>query len=233
VDEIEPVPLQSSSGAQGAELGPAPLGAKNGEARAHEKLNAVYESAMNAIAHAFLIVDRGRSIVFHNKAAKEWLARRPGLRIAGGRLRGHCVSTESALENLVVAATAGKQGTRKGGALALPHPDGFDWQVFIVPLRTHHDGGDACAMVVIGDQNRKAGVTIAQLREVFALTSAEARLAVALCNGKFVTAFALEAKVSVHTVRAQLSATLHKTGTHRQADMVRLLNAAPRLIDKA
>jgi DNA-binding NarL/FixJ family response regulator len=103
------------------------------EARTHEKLNAVYETAMNAIAYAFLIVDRGRSIVFHNKAA----------------------------------------------------------------------------------------------------VTAEARLAVALCNGKSVNAFALEAEVSVHTVRAQLSAILHKTGTHRQADLVRLLDAAPRLIDKA
>lgn len=72
----------------------------------------------------------------------------------------------------------------------------------------------------------------AQMSALFMLSAAEARLATALCNGTALDAYAQQSGISINTARSQLRAVLHKTGTHRQSDLVRLLNSAPRLIDK-
>lgn len=62
------------------------------------------------------------------------------------------------------------------------------------------------------------------LRSAFALTQAEAVLAVALCRGASLAGFSGERGISIHTARTQLRALLSKTRTERQADLVGLLS---------
>ncbi|MFW2852842.1 helix-turn-helix transcriptional regulator [Sphingomonas sp. TX0543] len=61
------------------------------------------------------------------------------------------------------------------------------------------------------------------LRNRFRLTAAEARVAMAIADGLSIREVAERIDVSIHTVRAQLGTIFAKTGTHRQADLVRLL----------
>jgi len=60
----------------------------------------------------------------------------------------------------------------------------------------------------------------------FALTPAEMRLASHLMNGGSVASYAKEQELSRNTVRNQLQAIYCKTGTHRQAELVRMLLTA-------
>jgi DNA-binding CsgD family transcriptional regulator len=60
------------------------------------------------------------------------------------------------------------------------------------------------------------------LQELFGLTSAESTLVSALAEGKSVTEFALDHRISVNTVRTQLKSAFSKTGTSRQAELVAL-----------
>lgn len=120
-----------------------------------------------------------------------------------------------------------------GGSLALPNAMGQAWQVFVVPLRRAAlslGNDEPCALVVVADPNSTATLDADQLRSLFALTAAEARLASALGSGSSLEAYAEQQGLSINTVRSQLRAVLHRTGTHRQADLMRLLNAAPRLV---
>ncbi len=48
-----------------------------------------------------------------------------------------------------------------------------------------------------------------------------------------VGAVAPHASQPINTAKTQLHAMIHKTATHRQANLLRLLNAAPRLVDKS
>lgn len=60
----------------------------------------------------------------------------------------------------------------------------------------------------------------------FALTPAEMRLASYLMNGGTVATYAKDQALSRNTVRNQLQAIYCKTGTHRQAELVRMLLTA-------
>jgi DNA-binding CsgD family transcriptional regulator len=60
---------------------------------------------------------------------------------------------------------------------------------------------------------------------VFALTPAEARTALALFEGDRLQDVADRLGLSLATVRTHVQRAFDKTGTHRQADLVRLLLA--------
>ena len=63
------------------------------------------------------------------------------------------------------------------------------------------------------------------LRDLFGLTPAEARLALELAHGASPRDAANRLGVTWNTTRTQLKAVLAKTGTNRQAALVRLLAA--------
>ena len=67
------------------------------------------------------------------------------------------------------------------------------------------------------------------LMDLYGLTSAEARLACDLAEGKSVEAIAAQRTVAISTVRTQLSATLKKCDVERQVDLVPLLCRLPSL----
>ena len=69
--------------------------------------------------------------------------------------------------------------------------------------------------------------TARQLMDLFGLSAAEARLARAICHDRSVEDYAREHGLGHSTVRTQLSAVFHKTGTRRQASLVRLIASIP------
>lgn len=60
-------------------------------------------------------------------------------------------------------------------------------------------------------------------RRLYQLTGAELRLTAALSVGLSLEAYSLKYQVSIHTTRSQLKSIFAKTGTRRQADLVRLI----------
>jgi DNA-binding CsgD family transcriptional regulator len=64
------------------------------------------------------------------------------------------------------------------------------------------------------------------LRGLFDLTPAEARVVRQICRGATIASIAGETGTAVETVRKLLKASLAKTGTHRQAELVSLLASA-------
>ena len=69
--------------------------------------------------------------------------------------------------------------------------------------------------------------------DLCALSAAEARLARALANGDSVEEYARDHDLRLPTVRSQLRAVFEKTGTQRQATLVRLIAGIPVVRDSA
>ena len=86
------------------------------------------------------------------------------------------------------------------------------------------------AVLFVDDPNDAGSpASIDLYSQTFRLTPAEARLAVHLASGASLTETADEFGVTHNTVRAQLRAIFDKTETHRQSDLVRLLQRSSSL----
>jgi DNA-binding CsgD family transcriptional regulator len=66
----------------------------------------------------------------------------------------------------------------------------------------------------------RSKITVASLRDRFDLTPAEARLVVHLVTGTSLKSSARALGVGYETVRRQVKSVFHKTGTHRQSELV-------------
>ncbi|HEX5959332.1 MAG TPA: helix-turn-helix transcriptional regulator [Hyphomicrobiaceae bacterium] len=76
-------------------------------------------------------------------------------------------------------------------------------------------------LLLVEEEPQRVGIpTEASLRQAFALTNAESRLALALANGSSLAAAAEGLQISRHTARAHLKSIFAKTQVHRQAELV-------------
>jgi DNA-binding CsgD family transcriptional regulator len=94
-----------------------------------------------------------------------------------------------------------------------------------VTLAAQHQ--NPAALILITDLDSRPELLGKRLAELFGLTPAEACLAVALAGGKRLEDVAEERGVRMPTLRTQLRAILDKTGTRRQADLMRLIVGLP------
>ena len=79
------------------------------------------------------------------------------------------------------------------------------------------------AMLVLIDLESRPRPPHGALKVAFALTPAEARLAIKICSGESLDKLADELTVSRDTARSQLKSIFQKTGVHRQSELVALL----------
>ena len=83
------------------------------------------------------------------------------------------------------------------------------------------------ALLIVADPEAPAPLEPQALQTLFGLTPWEARLAVSLANGKKLEEIAQSAHVSLNTAKTQLRIAFEKTGTHRQAELVKLVLSHP------
>jgi DNA-binding CsgD family transcriptional regulator len=195
------------------------------------------EAILAHVHTAVLTVGPGLRLGFANPAAEALLRRGDGLRLRDGHLKARWPAEERTL----AAAVSGAFGTgprpRSGeaaaGAAAVlvavgRGEDRPPYRVSVLPLRPGRAARALApgtqAILFVDDPDRDAAPPRAALYErAFDLTPAEARLAVHLAAGASLTEAAEAFGVTHNTVRAQLRAIFDKTDTHRQSDLVRLL----------
>jgi DNA-binding CsgD family transcriptional regulator len=128
------------------------------------------------------------------------------------RLRGHAVSYRQPQANGALHC------------LLLPVSRSVMW----LP-ETDWNGCHTHYLLILNHTRQHRLAPASQLRELFGLSPAEARLAHALGSGQTVEHYAAANCVSVNTVRTQLSQVLQKTGESRQPDLIRMLMLIPPL----
>ncbi len=118
-------------------------------------------------------------------------------------------------------------------AMGLKHPDA-DSPLAIVVVVIRSEGrlegvnlGDVHSALLLHDYRRTLPISTDLLSQMYRLTPMEAQVAAAIGNGMDVGEIAKSNNTTNHTVRSQLKAIFHKTGTRRQAELVRLLVNGP------
>ena len=175
---------------------------------------------------AAAIVTRDRTIVASNR---QFDALRPAISIArDGRL---IVSNDAAEEQLAKALLRfGWAGPATSPiSIAIPHAGKTTPHLIgalrPLPTQTMCFGRVPIVLLVVRPVIATQAISLQLIREVFGLTQTEARVAHGLAQGCAVREIARLHDVEPNTIRVQLKSVYEKTGTHRQAELVRLLSS--------
>ncbi len=190
------------------------------------------ERVGDAVRIGALLVDSAARALVVNRRAAALLGRADGPHLEHRRLVARTHGETEAFRKLVADATSGRDGpvSRSGGALVLSRTDRPGLFVLVSPLRAPAAlpslAEPKLALVILRAPEEVPMPSEAELRSLFGLTPAEARVACRLV-GETVDEIAEALHVSVATVRSHVQHLLAKTGTRRQSELVRLLVSGP------
>jgi DNA-binding NarL/FixJ family response regulator len=191
---------------------------------------AVY-ALLDQLVIGLVLMDATAKALYINPAAHTILKTHPGLHMHAGRVAASRYQDAQTLTELIRSAadSHGSIGEPCGGVVSLRHMDSpLPLLVLVTPvtdLKAAYQAPLESARVAmfISDPERHQAISTEALIEAFALTKAEAEVAVALANGMAVKEIATAKGTSPETVRVQLKAIYRKTGTRSQAGLVRLV----------
>ncbi|WP_035056460.1 helix-turn-helix transcriptional regulator [Andreprevotia chitinilytica] len=194
------------------------------------ELEAQQIAAQTSLAHlpyGALWLDAMQGIAWLSPAANAYLAQSDGLKVRNHRL--HCSDANVAhkLAAALQRATAG-QG-RQGSWLSIPRTrQTTPWLVSVIPASLPTEFGPRqrgpYALVIVQDGAGPGLPHPKQLELFFGLTPAEARLAQGLLQNETLESYAERHHVSRNTVKTHLTRLFAKTGTRRQAELLRTLS---------
>ncbi len=200
---------------------------------------AASHAALDRLASGVVLLDARGAVQFSNAAAQQHLRAQKAVRLnagvgAGDRLtlapRLH--QNEGHFQKALREAVQPLAGVPDhfSNALLLPDADGKPGcVVHVAPLGQASAlsvGVDAPrAIVFLYDLAAASRVPATLLSELFGLTPAEARAALQMLQGGTAEDMAQRLGVTPHTFKSQLKTVYAKSGTHRQADLLKMLLA--------
>jgi DNA-binding CsgD family transcriptional regulator len=213
----------------------APLfrGPRRPEPRTVRQEKTALKDSLDRLALGVVVIDNAAKILVANAAAEDVLRRGEGLRSARGRLVAVRPEDDRELQRIIAASQSVRGETdRLGDALPIARGEGrmplFVLAAPLPPRAAWQLGrGGRAVLLLVSDPEAKPKMPGDVLARLFGLTKAEARVATTLASGKSLEAIAEEFGVSKNTIRVQLQMILSKTGTARQAELVRLLLSLP------
>ncbi|MFI6867333.1 helix-turn-helix transcriptional regulator [Nocardia sp. NPDC050406] len=168
--------------------------------------------------YGVMIVTTELRLTFANARATAITLAADGLAVDSfGRLRTTSPTQQPRLRWLIGAAAGPAE---VGGSIAIARSGKRPLTVHIAPL----DGSAHCRAVLLTvDPDDDQGPSPAALQELYGLTETESLVARGVLRGDGLPAVAAQLRVSVSTARTHLQHIFVKTGTHRQAELVRVL----------
>jgi DNA-binding CsgD family transcriptional regulator/PAS domain-containing protein len=185
-----------------------------------------FREVVDRLNHGVVIVTKNMQIVDTNAAASRIIAERDGLQVSNSELVAALPADDRALRGLIHQALVA-DGVRRGGVMTCQRISGKRAYVLhLLPIEpaTADLNARPLAMVLIVDPTHQPPSIEQILRQLYGLTKAEASVAHLVLYGDGVQAISDRLSLSSATVRTHLRAIFAKTGTHRQAELVRLLS---------
>jgi DNA-binding CsgD family transcriptional regulator len=191
------------------------------------------ETALDAMSiAAFLVTSTGR-VQHMNKLAVTHLQRGDGLHLNGSRLAATDPCENAQMEFLFSGATGrGMNGldATPGGAMKVSRRGARTAvRVTVIPTPDSLKAVEAIggALVFVYDPSSLPKSRAAFMRQLYALTPTEARLADLLLGGLEVRDAANRLSMTLETARFHLKRVLAKTGARRQTELMRLMLSLP------
>jgi DNA-binding CsgD family transcriptional regulator len=177
--------------------------------------------------HGLFVVDSVGRVARANPSAEALLNRSKGLCVVGGRLTSHEPGSRQRLLALIDGASTRNAEDRSGGVMTLRASEQEPpLSIMVAPLQgvTHAIfQSPRHVLVCVTDPARAIEVPAARLRELFNLTLAEARVALALVDSGDLPSAARTIGITANTARVHLARIFDKTGVNRQIALVNLI----------
>jgi len=194
-----------------------------------ESERALYAGAVDQLAVGTIILDGHGAVLDTNRVAQDLLRLSDGMRVLNNQLRFSDAEIGQQLQRVVAkvleAHIRGEPAMVE--ALRIRRPSGkgdFGLVIRPVPRSAWSEGQSSPAVAVFISAPEVQSHTSEQVvKQLFAFTPAETRLALRLASGLSLAEACDELGISQHTARAQLKAIFAKCGVTRQAELVRLI----------
>lgn len=184
--------------------------------------------ALEALRIGVVLVDRAGRPIFANRVAEKILSRGDGLSLVRGQLRAARPQDSRKLGALIEGATKTSRGLgqESGGILSLPSSTETEITVQVSPC-PRLGLLEPAALIFLGTPPRSLHLDERSVAGRYGFTRAEAKLARALADGRRLTDYADSAGITLNTAKTHLKQIFAKTGSRRQADLIRLIVADP------
>jgi DNA-binding CsgD family transcriptional regulator len=189
--------------------------------RAETERSALFHT-LDRLREGVALVDASGRLLYVNRTGEGILAEGAGLRNSSTGLRTETAGDMAILRRLIAGCLNGSAGgtirLSRGNqraqlsVLVAPMPRCASWAGGIRPA----------AILLITDPDRNLRISSDVLQRDYGLTQAEVALALQILQGDGLSAAARRLGVCVTTARTHLAHVLDKTGTHRQAELVRM-----------
>lgn len=188
-----------------------------------------YREALNQLSFGVVIMDEADRPLYLNRSAEALLDKdeasldQLSVSLDGDRATGQRIG-----KLLTLAQAKKPNGRKRNLGLEFSRYVGHQMSVAVKPLDLpEHSAlnGDwaARSLLILSDPDRQAAPDHQTLCELFGLTPSEARLAAHIVMGQTVEAAAALLGLTANTARRYLQHVFSKTGTNRQAELVRLV----------
>ncbi len=201
--------------------------------RMHKELKAFAQNtadlaaALEAVRHGIIIVGPNWRVINLNTSAERIVRAEDGFKMWSARLAAESATADHKLQRALHAAVTREGDTiRSGQSFICERPSGK--QPYVVHVLPLHRGPNEMtreprALVLIVDPDQEPEPAATLLRRLYGLTATEADVALRIARGADLKEVSSGLSVSITTVRKHLQHVFDKTGTHRQAELVRLL----------
>ena len=187
----------------------------------------LFRGALDQLATPVVLVNSASGIVHSNPAAEAMLAAQKPVFVSDHKLGARNRFATQALHEAVAMASAGNSGLGARGAGIPLHLAGDAPAVaYVLPVETggpRQSSHNASAAIFISTASHSMPPPEGALRTLFGLTAGEARILLKIGAGAAPADIADESGVSINTVRAQMAQVFAKTGTSRQAELVKIV----------
>ena len=183
------------------------------------------ESSFDALLAPVLFVGVQREIIHANSAARDLLAKGDPIRSERGALTAHDSHAAQRLEAAIAARSGDAVNGESSKIVYMPFADGRPAFAHVLPIASGVARSQieprAVAAIFIAPADAAPSLPLQAWTSAFGLTAAEVRVLEGLIKGRTIVEVAEELEIGASTARTHLAHLMQKTGSGRQADLVR------------
>ena len=199
------------------------------------QVRALERAAMRAIdvmPIGVMMIDQEGAVIEANPSARAVIDAAEGLTVANGGLSVELGGRVVKFRELISRGEAPGTAVPPGELTLLPvprQPGQRPLTLLLMPLEqtSEPDVRGPAALLFIGDPERSVRFDQTRIARLYGLSRAESRVAALLASGYRLEQVAETLDIAYETVRKHLKQIFGKTGTFRQAELVRMLVTGP------